>query len=101
MPLDPADPVAQEWHLIILSPKRRGLDLADLLVRSCCELLFPNFPELRSVHGQNAILLLTILVQYRKYETANPYGVKLSILDQEMSLHGYGQVLTELKPYYS
>jgi len=53
---------------------------------------FSDFLETRSVHGQNAILLLTILVQYRKYETANPYGVKLSILDQELSLHGYGQV---------
>lgn len=53
-----------------------------------------SIAESRSAHGSYAILLLTILVQYRKYEIANPYGVKLSILDQELSLHGYGQVIT-------
>ena len=50
--------------------------------------------ESRALHGPSAVLLLTILVQYRKYESANPYVVKLSILDQELALHGYGQVIT-------
>ncbi len=50
--------------------------------------------ESRSQHGHSAVLLLTILVQYRKYESANPYVLKLSILDQELALHGYGQVIT-------
>ncbi|XP_076345414.1 armadillo-like helical domain-containing protein 3 isoform X2 [Tachypleus tridentatus] len=51
-------------------------------------------PQTRLVHGYDAILLLTILVNYRKYETANPYIVKLSIVDNEVALNGYGQVVS-------
>ena len=54
--------------------------------------IYINISESRARHGQSAILVLTLLVQYRKYESNNPYVVKLSILDQEMALHGYSQV---------
>ena len=65
----------------------------SLLFESLIHLL--SITESRIAHGQNAILLLTLLVQYRKYESnTNPYIVKLSILDDELSLHGYGQVIT-------
>ena len=50
--------------------------------------------ENRMNHGHSSVLLLTLLVQYRKHENTNPYIVKLSILDQELSLLGYGQVIT-------
>ena len=35
-----------------------------------------------------------MLVQFRKNESTNPYKLKLSILDQELALHGYGKVIT-------
>ena len=64
----------------------------SLLFESLIHLLTNT--ESRNSHGKNAVLLLTLLVQYRKYDSTNPYIVKLSLLDDELSLHGYGQVIT-------
>ncbi|XP_064465666.1 armadillo-like helical domain-containing protein 3 isoform X2 [Ornithodoros turicata] len=50
--------------------------------------------QMRMECGYDALLLLTILVSYRKYEAANPYIVKLSIVDNELALNGYGQVVS-------
>lgn len=51
-------------------------------------------PILRAQHGHDVVILLTLLVNYRKYEAANPYIVQLSILADELALNGYGQVIS-------
>ncbi|XP_049813161.1 armadillo-like helical domain-containing protein 3 [Schistocerca nitens] len=60
----------------------------EALIQLLCD------PSTRAQHGHDAVLLLTLLVNYRKHEAANPYIVKLSILDDELALNGYGQVIT-------
>ncbi|XP_072026688.1 armadillo-like helical domain-containing protein 3 [Amphiura filiformis] len=58
-------------------------------------------PSSRFNHGYEAVLLLTILVNYRKYESANPYIVKLSILDDELALNGLGCVISQTLADYN
>ncbi|XP_059471108.1 armadillo-like helical domain-containing protein 3 [Neocloeon triangulifer] len=51
-------------------------------------------PDTRLALGQFAIQLLTLFVNFSKYEGTNPFVVQLSILDNELALNGYSQVIT-------
>ena len=77
--------------------------LEYLMINSVFESLLRLLTQsgLRTRHGKAAVTVLTLLVQYRKYDSSNPYILKLSILDQELSLHGYSQVVTSSLAEYT
>uniref|UniRef100_A0A8C3SWG7 Armadillo like helical domain containing 3 n=1 Tax=Chelydra serpentina TaxID=8475 RepID=A0A8C3SWG7_CHESE len=58
-------------------------------------------PPSRREHGYDAVVLLALLVNYRKYESVNPYIVKLSIVDDETTLNGMGLVIAQALSEYN
>ncbi|XP_078421167.1 armadillo-like helical domain-containing protein 3 [Cetorhinus maximus] len=55
----------------------------------------------RVQHGYDGVVLLALLVNYRKYESVNPYIVKLSIVDDETTLNGMGLVISQALTEYN
>ncbi|KAL8187468.1 UNVERIFIED_CONTAM: Armadillo-like helical domain-containing protein 3, partial [Gekko kuhli] len=62
--------------------------------------ILSNSPSRRE-HGYEAVVLLALLVNYRKYESVNPYIVKLSIIDDEATLNGMGLVVAQALSEYN
>lgn len=81
--------------------------LEYLMMNSVFESLMQilSVPEMRDHHGYDGVVVVTMLINYRKYEAANPYVIKLSVLDDEIALNGFGcvisSVLTEYNRQYS
>ncbi|XP_063100471.1 armadillo-like helical domain-containing protein 3 isoform X3 [Cavia porcellus] len=60
-----------------------------------------SHPPSRREHGYDAVVLLALLVNYSKYESVNPYIVKLSIVDDEATLNGMGLVIAQALSEYN
>jgi hypothetical protein len=69
-----------------------------LMQQSVFECLVEVFrsKEVRAQHGRDALVLLAILVNYRKYETPNPYREGFVELKDEVILTGIGAVMLSL-----
>ncbi|KAI9579757.1 armadillo-like helical domain-containing protein 3 isoform X2 [Glossina fuscipes] len=87
--------------LLVLVTGTDNVSQNVLLEHLMMNTLFDSFvrllsdPTLRTQHGHDIVILLTILVNYRKHEATNPYVVQLSILADELALNGYGQMISQ------
>jgi hypothetical protein len=76
--------------------------LEYLMINSLFEALVSllSDADARDHHGYDAAVVLSLLVNYRKHETANLYVIKLSVLDNEIALNGLGHVISTILTEY-
>ncbi|CAN9509927.1 unnamed protein product [Ophioblennius macclurei] len=77
--------------------------LEYVMINSIFEAILQILSEVssRGQHGYDAVVLLALLVNYRKYESVNPYIVKLSIEVDEPTLDGMGMVVHQALTEYN
>uniref|UniRef100_A0A8C5L3Q6 Armadillo-like helical domain containing 3 n=1 Tax=Jaculus jaculus TaxID=51337 RepID=A0A8C5L3Q6_JACJA len=88
--------------LCLVTVSDLSICLSIVLIATFCFLLqILSHPPSRREHGYDAVVLLALLVNYRKYESVNPYIVKLSIVDDEATLNGMGLVIAQALSEYN
>ncbi|XP_016890462.1 armadillo-like helical domain-containing protein 3 [Cynoglossus semilaevis] len=77
--------------------------LEYVMINSIFEAILRILSDVSSkhLHGYDPVVLLALLVNYRKYESVNPYIVKLSIVDDEPTLDGMGMVIQQALTEYN
>ncbi|XP_019491827.1 PREDICTED: UPF0668 protein C10orf76 homolog [Hipposideros armiger] len=89
--------------LIVTDNISQNTILEYVMINSIFEAILQilSHPPSRREHGYDAVVLLALLVNYRKYESVNPYIVKLSIVDDEVTLNGMGLVIAQALSEYN
>lgn len=81
--------------LLIILTGADNLNQNTLIEHLMSNNLFSSFIQiLENEFSHDVVLLITLLVNYRKNEGTNPYVVQLSILADEYALNSFGQIIS-------
>jgi hypothetical protein len=81
--------------LLIILTSTDNLNQNSLIEHLMVNNLFSSFIQiLENEFSHEVVLLITLLVNYRKNEGTNPYVVQLSILADEFAMNSFGQIIS-------